>query len=450
MASSMAQAEPTVNGNEISWPDDGWYQVQSSDGATTLCGGGSSCTVPAGSYLVINHTTGVRYTDVQVSGTASNDGIVVSQNTISWPDDGWYQVQTANGSKSLCNGGTYCDVDPGNYLVINHTTGARFTNIVVSGDSPVVDTPVSATINRDNHIEILSEVFSVYTGNVYGDTLPRKPEDFMLERSPVHLEVTEEMQNGHEDAFLLQFTCNNGGTMELFSTSGEFESSAATYTWHDCLEGSLVHDGTLYANYGNSNTGENRDLVSADYNSLYSTGETVEISGEFGGLVDWDDGSDIIRIEHWANSEVDYSFQDATLVVEVSGANTDTQYTWLEQDDNVFTAELSGSFQLNSPLTEGQAVDVATTEPLSTTYTLDGPFEYYTGFAQHPAWTFTDGALEMTAEDGSALRLRADSGDEQTAEISLLQDGVVIETFQQPWSLWQGVLTEVQDDVRNF
>jgi hypothetical protein len=129
-----AHASPTVAGTTISWPDDGWYQVQTADGAATLCSGGSSCDVSPGTYLVINHSTGERFTDVTVSGTSTPapTGISVVGGTISWPDDGWYQVQTADGSATLCNGGSSCEVDPGQYLLINHTTGQRFPGVVVS------------------------------------------------------------------------------------------------------------------------------------------------------------------------------------------------------------------------------------------------------------------------------------------------------------------------------
>ncbi|MEE9321523.1 MAG: hypothetical protein V3U76_13840 [Granulosicoccus sp.] len=50
----------------------------------------------------------------------------VSGQTISWPDDGWYQVQSATTYESLCEGGTSCEVAPGTYHVINLTTGQRY------------------------------------------------------------------------------------------------------------------------------------------------------------------------------------------------------------------------------------------------------------------------------------------------------------------------------------
>ena len=148
-------ASPIVTGTTISWPSDGWYQVQTADGSSTVCSGGSSCDVSPGTYVVINHSTGQRFSDIVVSGsstptpTPSPTGVTVSGSTISWPDDGWYQVQTADGTRNVCEGGTSCDVDPGLYLLINHTTGERFSDVEVSGgSSPTTPTtpPASDTI----------------------------------------------------------------------------------------------------------------------------------------------------------------------------------------------------------------------------------------------------------------------------------------------------------------
>lgn len=146
LSSTVAMPSPTVNGNTIQWPDDGWYQVQTTDGAITLCNGGESCTVDDGTYLVINHTSGVRYTNIIVGELESPSGITVSGQVISWPDDGWYQVQSTDGATTYCNGGSSCPVEPGNYLVINHTSGRRYTPIVVSGAPAQSMITVSGTV----------------------------------------------------------------------------------------------------------------------------------------------------------------------------------------------------------------------------------------------------------------------------------------------------------------
>ncbi|WP_205737590.1 hypothetical protein [Granulosicoccus antarcticus] len=132
LAAPLAQAQPVVSGSEISWPDDGWYQVQSADGLTNICEGTRSCQVEPGSYIVINHTTGERFTHVTVPASPATGSIQVDGNTVSWPDDGWYQVQSADGLTNICEGTRSCQVEPGSYIVINHTTGERFTDVTVS------------------------------------------------------------------------------------------------------------------------------------------------------------------------------------------------------------------------------------------------------------------------------------------------------------------------------
>ncbi len=76
---------------------------------------------------------------------SGGDGVTVTGRTISWPDDGWYQVQSATTYESLCEGGTFCEVAPGTYHVINLTNGQRYEDVrVASPDSeepPVVDPP---------------------------------------------------------------------------------------------------------------------------------------------------------------------------------------------------------------------------------------------------------------------------------------------------------------------
>ena len=124
-APSIVAATISVEGNTISWSEDGWFEVQRADNFMDLCQGGSSCEVAPGLYNVINHSTGQRWESVRV-------GVSVSGNTISWPDDGWYQVQlSGEPDSSICNGTDFCVVDDGSYTVINHSTGVRIENLIV-------------------------------------------------------------------------------------------------------------------------------------------------------------------------------------------------------------------------------------------------------------------------------------------------------------------------------
>ncbi len=140
--SGVSVAMPFVSGQTISWPDDGWYQVQiQGDADSDVCQGGRSCDVGPGTYLVINHTTDERFYDIVVSApTDPSEPPVVNGNTISWQDNGWYQVQIQGDVDSdVCQGGTSCNVPPGTYVVINITTGERFYDVVVSGLPTIFD-----------------------------------------------------------------------------------------------------------------------------------------------------------------------------------------------------------------------------------------------------------------------------------------------------------------------
>lgn len=60
-------------------------------------------------------------------------GFKVAGNKILLGNDGWYEIQSAITYRTLYEGGRSAVVDPGVYNIINHTTGQRFENIVVSG-----------------------------------------------------------------------------------------------------------------------------------------------------------------------------------------------------------------------------------------------------------------------------------------------------------------------------
>lgn len=67
--------------------------------------------------------------------SSMGNSIGVSGNTISWPSNGWYEVQYASSYNTVSEGGRSATLDPGIYNVINHTTGERFENIHVGHDA---------------------------------------------------------------------------------------------------------------------------------------------------------------------------------------------------------------------------------------------------------------------------------------------------------------------------
>jgi|GEM_PF-2116359 len=150
--SSAAVAMPTVNGTTISWPDDGaWYQVQDAITYQSICNGGTSCEVNPGTYVVINHSSGERFDNIEVGLGSSNTGTPfnLTNGTFTWPDDSWYQVQRSDTYESVCNGNAACTVTAGNYIVINHSTGTRFDNVEVGEANGMVEPNMPALASGD-------------------------------------------------------------------------------------------------------------------------------------------------------------------------------------------------------------------------------------------------------------------------------------------------------------
>ncbi len=144
------------NAGTISWTESGWHQVQSMSDFSSVCEGGSSCVVPAGNYVVINHSTGQRTENIRVgsggtsvgsgsgttSGTSSSeDDFVITGNTIEFLNNDWFQVQRASDFVTVCQGESSCDLPTGTYNVINHSSSQRFNGVQVGTVANGTNTP---------------------------------------------------------------------------------------------------------------------------------------------------------------------------------------------------------------------------------------------------------------------------------------------------------------------
>ena len=129
-----ASTPPLASAGLIEWAGEGYWQVQTIDPYESICEGSSitSCDVAPGVYNVINHSTGERFENIEVRGDAT-DAVQVVGSVISWTGAGYWQVQTIEPYESVCEGSdiSSCDVAPGEYNVINLTTGQRFENVMV-------------------------------------------------------------------------------------------------------------------------------------------------------------------------------------------------------------------------------------------------------------------------------------------------------------------------------
>ena len=264
----------TVNGSTISWPDDGWYQVQNIDTFESVCEGGTSCDVAAGNYVVINHSTGERFEGLSVSnalnvgstpstgtpatgsGAPAVTGITVNGQLLSWPDDGWYQVQQADNYATVCEGGSGCEVSPGDYVVINHSSGVR-TSVSVTGSAtgsaanPATNPPAGGS----------TAVAAVSTRVDFDITVP------------VYVSDSLQVLISFGDLALSAAWVVD----ETWVTSGDFPADTA-----DNLVVTFVD--------------RNGEIVLGTYETSYRTGtsgsETIQVSADQFETVRWDDDSD--------------------------------------------------------------------------------------------------------------------------------------------------------------
>lgn len=235
----------TVVGQMLSWPNDGWYQVQDTSTFATVCEGGTGCSVEPGNYVVINHSSGERFEDIAVGsgmdGSTGNTGdnntggnmsqpgaVVVNGNLIQWPDDGWYQVQNAQSFATICEGGSQCAVSPGDYLVINHSNGMR-TTVNVAGDSTNSGNGADDAVLYPVDFEITVPVYvsdSLQVRIAFGDT--EQTAAWVVDETWV---ASVNLPADTQDDLIVTFSDRNGeivlGTFETSFRSGS--SSMGTF-----------------------------------------------------------------------------------------------------------------------------------------------------------------------------------------------------------------------------
>lgn len=425
-----------LSGNTFSWSDEGWYQVQDSTDYTSICGGGTSCTVEPGVYHVINHSTGIRLEFVTVPAEEPDpelEAVAVSGNTISWPDDGWYQVQDAQTYESLCQGDRSCVVPAGQYIVINHTTGERHTGINVSdADNPQ---PEPAAINRDNYLDMLTQTFEIYMGTAYDERLPTND---MLRL--VAGEFTETRTPGEGAGYVTidrLYTCHNGGTVNRTNYTGISPIISNLYTLDECQYQGEVISGIWSLTGYRTTTHANIELT--DFSIEFpSQGELTADGGYrlFVGYYGYG-GNPYDYSQRWRTEGLNYrlSYAEGTLVIENAttlGWYGYTSATYVEDEKFWnYHAHMNGEFDMKPTFQPESTIHVSTPTEFS-----EQRLETYsegTPYITPPLPRFDTGELLLSADDGSTLLLKADNDDASSTRITIQnEDGE--ESFDLPWS----------------
>lgn len=428
---------PTIAGNTISWPDDGWYQVQAvtDAGIFEVCQGTRFCEVPDGEYIVINHTTGMRYEGILVNGPDNGSEVTVTGNTISWTDDGWYQVQavTDAGIIEICQGTRFCEVPDGQYIVINHTTGERFEPVIVKSDSTDPDPEVLPIISAQNWQEILRNVidlinadralerhamvrsrFSSLSQLVIAETLAGDTSGSLASLGLTQLPLADPNNN-----LIVDYACNAQGTLNFNLNPG--------VSIYDIESDSCAIDGDGYDGGFNFN-GVGREGLSSRMDNMIVTladGTAYALDGSYSTSID---RVGVRRSEQWTEAATAERSGNDNYIVEsfnLLNASVDARTFSVNPPFLEYSATAQGSFSVSANWSESQALQVTVDLNLGGTVQETDP-----NLSELPS-QWSSGSIDVIAPDGSRISLRP-IVDDTTSALVIVSE--ISEPQQIQWS----------------
>jgi len=428
-----------VNGNVITWPDNGWYQVQRADNFQEVCMGGRQCSVTPGTYIVINHTLEQRYNNITVRGSATSGGsgigggtsggsnigssvITVEGNRISWPDNGWYQVQRADNFATICQGVRFCNAPAGEYIVINHSLGQRFTGITVSGDGS--DGPPD--INSENSVQLFRQAFEVLNGQAYDSRFINAGE---LNPSAQGLAVISTSTDPSTNTPITEYSCINGGTVTQNLQGFGVSTRVFTVSYSNCQIGGDTINGTVIRDLAVGNN-DNIALTFQNYELTFEPAGRMTVDGFYQQITGT--RSTPIVGQNLVDADLDYFFTFSGGSLNL--ANLTTNYSFilsrapggLDQSVTRRTASTVNDFIMQPPGFD-TTFRVSVIQPLGTSNTRDDRY-------------FSTGQIRIRSEfDGSTAVLDPASGDITTVNIRQNFRGNPEQDFTFPWSFWDGV-----------
>ena len=449
-APATGMSIPVIEGLALRFPDNGWYQVQSSNTYESVCNGLSNCGVESGQYTVINHTAGQRW-----------DGLHISEgnNTLLLPDNGWHQVQDAATFASICEGVTTCSVSNGTYIVINHTTGERYEGVDVGIVDVETPEPAAFTLSAANAEQVVQNVMSVINEDQIDTLFANAADDLLFQdrlffitntvddiqfSQGVTLETPYPLETGFNTGEFTdipirsEYTCAAGGTIFSYVSDQVF---------NDCSVGNHTYNGTV-GRRNDAIRGTVRNYPFWDFSATNTNGETSVITGGYSiGNISF---VVINRIERWRDAEFttvlsdgDFRVSDFTIerldrsdvgftlgstnVITIDGIR-------YEIANNSQSASIEGSFVVQAGWTAQEAVSVAVSLGFTDTIRvpIDGPIDSYPGTIdpQEP-FEWQTGSIDINAPDGSSLSVVPTTPSAQSFSIEL-SNGESLGPF--PWA----------------
>lgn len=405
--------------------------MQNASDFTTVCEGGRQCSVVAGSYTVINHTTGQRYADIQIAGDASNatrdtssNDIRFDDNYINLPDDGWYEVQYADTYQSACQGSSSsCAVGYGEFIVINHTTGVRTT---VNNPEPDRSIEISQqSINPDNAVLIAKRAFEIYSGKAFNQ---RFLDTWSLEtrqQLTANLVTEQSTDVGGVDRV---YSCDNGGTASERQYQVDLNTQAYDVTFDNCQVDADLITGRVI-----------REVTDSDWNALDLNFDNYTVKFEREGILTaggrYAQVTNAHTTDRAAQNRVtmeglSYSFRTPEDNQWVGNANSKYQFELNDAccttEDSVITRtiEKGSSFFTSAPNTRSTISGIVT-QTFSTAELNEDRY-------------FSEGRLSINSEqDSSSMVLDVENSDPESVNISVSSKFGRLIPVASPWPTWQ-------------
>jgi len=363
--------------------------------------------------------------DSDTGATGDSDTVTTGDSDVATSDDG--ASSPASGDPDVLADATPASGDG----TSASGDGAAPTGSVSPGTDPAApaDTGVEATITADNYTDVLADVFDTFTGNNYASSIFPLPG------------ITPDLPN--EDYFALvseqgslPIACTNGGTAVYTPRSfGESTGIVDDWTLDGCQAGARVVDGVVTTTQG------------AGSGALYmfeSTGITAESQDE---SVSFEGSMSYLPTGFRGSMALEWNATVAILAL-VSGDDTlqlsdlETRYSYGFIGNGDVGANLDGGFTMTSSATGLRPVTVEVTKALSRGTVTPPEAELNTLGLDD--FTFQEGTLLVTAEDGNMLELDVDNGDPATARVTITTNGQE-EEIVADWSVFAPNLRFARD-----
>jgi len=289
------------------------------------------------------------------------------------------------------------DREPGvsyNYALIARDSGGSELGRVNLSDSEALAPQsvefVSPILGQFNEVDIVNLVFATLSGQAFGNDLHRMP----YHSDPTYSNV-DLLGGAPADAVSANIVCDNGGTAAFEPVLIDNPADGGwDFSFDNCLDGTELIDGEIERVLTGALTVDSESGIRID-----GTARVAEFSGTLERR--FRERDDIFDQTITAEN-LNFLFTENNETFEVVDGNFNYFFSGPVALTAPLTAQMQGSFQMRSPLTQNRLLQVTIDEPFTW---VDGVSATNTFFGDWVA--FNSGSMTIRAEDGSGFDVRA-------------------------------------------